>query len=77
LDNGRLRIISGRTYKDCYFATYRTVEDMLALLVPLLDMTLEGAGVKWLQQLEATQELRRNRHDSSPIIKLAAVLLMC
>lgn len=38
--------------------TYRAVEDMLALLVSLLDMTLEGAGVKWLQQLEATQELR-------------------
>ena len=47
---------------------------MLSLLVAFLDVALESTGVKWLQQLEAAQELRRDGHDGSPIIELSTIL---
>ena len=55
-------------------ATYRTIEQVLPLISRLLNMALQGAGVKRFQKLETAKELRGHRHDGSPVIKLAAVL---
>lgn len=55
--------------------TYRTVEHVLAFISALLDVPLESAGVQRLQQLKATQQLARNRHDGSPIVELSTVLI--
>lgn len=54
--------------------TYGTVQDVVPLVTPLLDVVLEGVGIKRLEQLETAQQLRRNRHDGTPVVELAAVL---
>ncbi len=54
--------------------TYRTVQHIGALVTPFFDMAFESARVKWLEQLEATEELRRHRHDGSPVVKFATIL---
>lgn len=54
--------------------TYRTVEHLLPLVAPLLNVALERARVERLEQLKAAQQLRRHRHDGAPVVKLAAVL---
>lgn len=56
------------------FSTYRTVQHRISLVSPLLDVALQGAGIKRLQKLEATEKLARNRHHGAPIIEFAAVL---
>ena len=55
--------------------TYRTVKDLVALVPPLLDMILECIRVKRFEELKAAKKFRRDRHDGSPIIEFAAVLL--
>jgi len=52
----------------------RAVEHVVATVSALLDVRLEGSRVKWLEQFEAAQKLGRNSHDSSPVVKLAAVV---
>lgn len=37
-------------------------------------MAFERAGIQWLEQLKAAQELRRNGHDGSPVVKFPAIL---
>ena len=54
--------------------TYWAVEDVLPVVLLLLDVVLECVGVKRLQELKATEELGVDRHDGSPVVKLAAVL---
>lgn len=62
-------------YTSIHKLTYRTVEHVLAFISALLDVPLESAGVQRLQQLKATQQLARNRHDGSPIVELSTVLI--
>lgn len=55
--------------------TYRTVEKLVPLVPALLDVALEGIRVERLEQLKAAEELCRDRHDGTPVVKLSAVLL--
>lgn len=55
-------------------STYRTVEHVLTLVSALFDVPFQRGGVERLQELETTKQLSRNRHDRTPVIKLAAVL---
>lgn len=55
-------------------ATYRTIEHAVSLVSALFDMILQGARVERLQQFKGTQELSRNRHDCTPVVKFTAVL---
>lgn len=53
---------------------YRTVQHVVSLVSAFLDVTLKRRGIKWLKQLKAAKKFRRDRHDSTPVVKLAAVL---
>lgn len=57
--------------------TYGTVDSAIALIATLLDVALESTRVKRLEQFEAAQKIRGDRHDSSPVVKFAAVLGSC
>jgi hypothetical protein len=66
------RGFSGRL---CLVGTYRTIEELVPLVPALLDVALEGIRVQGLEQLKAAEELCRDRHDGTPVVKLSAVLL--
>ena len=53
---------------------YRTVDHGGTLVAALLDVALQRAGIKWLEQFERAEQFARNTHDSTPIVELAAVL---
>ena len=72
----RVRLMKVWACKASGGVAYRAVEYMLSVVLLLLDVILESVGVERLQQLEATQELRVDRHDSSPVVKFTAVLLI-
>lgn len=55
--------------------TYRTIEELVPLVPALLDVALEGIRVQGLEQLKAAEELCRDRHDGTPVVKLSAVLV--
>jgi hypothetical protein len=55
-------------------STYRTVEHVLTFVSALLNVSLEGTRVQWLEQLEAAQQLTRHGHDGSPVVELSTVL---
>ena len=61
--------------KLCLVGTYRTIEELVPLVPALLDVALEGIRVQGLEQLKAAEELCRDRHDGTPVVKLSAVLL--
>ena len=56
-------------------STYGTVEELVPLVPALLDVALESIRVQRLEQLKATKELCRNRHDSTPVVEFSAILL--
>lgn len=55
-------------------STYRTVEHVLTFVSALLDVSFESTRIERLQQLEAAQQLTRNRHDSSPVVEFSTIL---
>lgn len=55
--------------------TYRTAQDAVSLVATLLDVILQCCRIQRLQQLEAAEKLAGDRHDSSPVVKLATILL--
>ncbi len=57
-------------------STYWTIEHVLSLVAPFLDVTLQRTRVERLQQLETAQQLVGDSHDGTPIIELTAVLWM-
>jgi hypothetical protein len=56
---------------------YRTVKHVLTGISALLDVTFQCTGIQWFQKLETAQQIARNRHDSTPIVKFSAVLRLC
>ena len=45
-----------------------------ACSVHLLDVTLESVRIQGLEELEAAKQFRGHRHDSAPVVELAAIL---
>lgn len=56
--------------------TYRTVEDAVSFVTTLLDVVFQRGRIQGFQQFEATEELARDGHDSSPVVEFAAILLL-
>lgn len=56
--------------------TYRTVEHAVSLVSALLDVVFQRGRIQRLQQFKATQELAGDGHDSSPVVELAAILML-
>ena len=67
-------MVSSCLYKHNTGITYRTVEHRVALITALLDVGLQLTGIQRFQELKAAQQLCGYRHDSAPIIELAAIL---
>lgn len=54
--------------------TYRTVQHLLSLVSPLLDVALESIRVEGLEEFKAAKQLGRHGHDGTPVVKFTAVL---
>lgn len=67
-------MVSGIQATSARDKTYRTVEHILSGISALLDMTLQRTRIQRLEKLEATEQIARNGHDGTPIVKLSAVL---
>lgn len=57
-------------------AAYRTTQYAVPLVPSLLDMILQGSRIQGLQKFKTTEQFSRNRHDCTPVIEFATVLLM-
>lgn len=58
-------------------STYWTVQHGLPLVATFLNVALQRARIKRLQQLKAAQKLIGHCHHGTPIIELSAVLSKC
>ena len=61
-------------YRSGFGNAYWAVQDVLPIMLLLFDVALERIGVERLKQLEATKQLRVDRHDGSPVVEFATVL---
>lgn len=55
-------------------STYWTVQHVLPLVATFLDVALQRARIKRLQQLKAAQKLIGYRHYRAPIVELSTIL---
>lgn len=53
---------------------YGTVQHAVALVSAFLNVVLQGGRVQGFEKFEAAKKFARDRHDSAPVIELAAIL---
>lgn len=70
----KVRLVSNESNPSKSWVTYRAVQHVVPLIAALLDMILQGTRIEWFEQLEAAEELLRDSHHGTPVVKLSAVL---